>query len=298
MKHIFINDRKKMVDSSSLSLSLRGNVLPIDFVPSPSSVIIGRAKECKEASGNKRLRVIATAYLNKYSNAINRSVKSQVVSEIVDMVRKMCPQGAFIKQVGRVEDGTTMWVEASESAAREKVGYVFRDLLSDQYRSSSKSKSLSRLKRQRYDGNNDEISPLAIISLMDTPEPSTPSISQLQQLQELNQPQRFMQPQLNQPLMNHHHVNNMVEPAQIQPLDLMNFAGYDGTLSSLQPFLKRSDDFSSMNSASAAFFGNLPTTSTYRRNSLFEPTPIMHVPATRRKSELAWMEMMGSTLFD
>jgi hypothetical protein len=125
-----------------------GNLLPLDFVPSQYSVIIGRAKECKDASGNKLLRILATSYLSKYSNAINRCVKSQVVSDIVALVRVASPEGAFIKKIGR-EDGGTGWIEVSESGAREKIGYVFRDLLSDQYRSSSKSKSLNRQKRQR-----------------------------------------------------------------------------------------------------------------------------------------------------
>jgi hypothetical protein len=43
------------------------------------------------------------------------------------------------------------WYAVDDLTAREKVGYVFRDLLSDQYRSSSKSKvarRLSELKRQ------------------------------------------------------------------------------------------------------------------------------------------------------
>jgi len=131
-----------MIDPCSKS----NKQLPEDFTPSPHSVIIGRAKECKQAVGNKRLRILCSSFLSKYSTAINRSVKSQVVSEIVSMVRDACPIGAFIKKVGQGDD--CIWVEVNESTAREKVGYVFRDLLSDQYRSSSKSKAAKRQRDQ------------------------------------------------------------------------------------------------------------------------------------------------------
>ena len=140
-----------MIDTPSNKSHPAPTELPRDFVPSPYSVIIGRAKECKSSPGNRRLRIMATAYLTQYASAINRSVKSQVVSHICSMVRQACGAqgGAFIKKMGKAQDGSTIWVEVSESAAREKIGYVFRDLLCDHYRSSSKSKSMSRLRRQR-----------------------------------------------------------------------------------------------------------------------------------------------------
>lgn len=117
-------------------------ILPADYTPSQHSVIIGRSRDAKEAIGNKRLRVLVQSFLPQYSQAINRNVKSHVVSQIVDMVRDACPVGAFIKKVGQ------FWVEVDDSVAREKVGYTFRDLLCDQYRSSSKSKALKRQKDQ------------------------------------------------------------------------------------------------------------------------------------------------------
>jgi hypothetical protein len=166
-----------MIEITSPRPNSPGNLLPLDFVPSQYSVIIGRAKECKEASGNKLLRILATSYLSKYSNAINRCVKSQVVSDIVALVRVACPEGAFIKKIGK-EDGGTGWIEVSESGAREKVGYVFRDLLSDQYRSSSKSKSLNRQKRQRKQAQQGIPSPdqwnLAVTPI---PDPTSSSLT-------------------------------------------------------------------------------------------------------------------------
>jgi hypothetical protein len=113
--------------------------LPLEFEPTPYSVIIGRGKSFNDAVGNQRLRVIATSFLSKYTKATTKNEKTQIVSNIVDMVQVACPRGAaFIKLVnGR-------WWQVDTLTAREKVGYVLRDLLSDKYKSSSKAKVAKR----------------------------------------------------------------------------------------------------------------------------------------------------------
>jgi hypothetical protein len=102
-------------------------------------VIIGRGKSFNDAVGNQRLRVIATSFLSKYTKATTKNEKTLIVSNIVDMVQVACPRGAaFIKLVnGR-------WWQVDTLTAREKVGYVLRDLLSDKYKSSSKAKVAKR----------------------------------------------------------------------------------------------------------------------------------------------------------
>jgi hypothetical protein len=117
----------------------REKSLPQDFQPKPYSIIIGRGKESKGVFGNHRLRVLATSFLPKYSAASNKGSKSKIVSSIVRIIRDACPTGAFIR-LGK--DGR--WDEVDDAVAREKVGYTFRELLSDRYRSSSKSKVARR----------------------------------------------------------------------------------------------------------------------------------------------------------
>ena len=96
--------------------------LPDHFEPSPYSVLIGRGKACTEATGNKRLKVIVSTFLDEYSRAAeSRIEKSIIVSKIIDMVRDATPQGAFVKQ----EDG--IWWEVSDHVARERVGSMLRD---------------------------------------------------------------------------------------------------------------------------------------------------------------------------
>jgi hypothetical protein len=120
------------------------SALPEDFVPQPYSVHIGRGKICAEATGNRRLRVIASSFLEEYKAASTKIEKSVIVSKIVDVIQDACPVGAFVKY----QDGR--WWEVGDFTAREKVGSMLRDYLSDKYRSSSKAK-LARRKKARQD---------------------------------------------------------------------------------------------------------------------------------------------------
>jgi hypothetical protein len=115
--------------------------LPLEFQPEPYSVIIGRGKKIQESVGNLRLKVLASTFLARYSGAHTKIEKTQVVSDIVRTIRSACPIGSFIKFTNG------QWWEVDDPTAREKVGYALRDLLSDKYRSSSKSK-VARRKEQ------------------------------------------------------------------------------------------------------------------------------------------------------
>jgi len=91
--------------------------------------------------GNKRLHVIAQSFLIKYQNG-DKKCKSEIVKEIIGMIYEACKggRGAFVKH----DKKKNQWYEMDYAVAREKVGYVFRDLLADQYKSSSKSKVARR----------------------------------------------------------------------------------------------------------------------------------------------------------
>jgi hypothetical protein len=125
--------------------------LPLDFKPASYTVIVGRGRESKENIGNKRLRVLAANCLPKYSNATDKRTKTRIVSSLVSMVRD-APGGAFVKHG---KDGR--WYEVNDAVAREKVGYTFRDLLSDRYRSSSKSKVARRIQEEERRAGRDSV---------------------------------------------------------------------------------------------------------------------------------------------
>lgn len=122
--------------------------LPSDFEPLPYSVLIGRGKQAAEAIGTRRLKVIASRFLAEYANASSRIEKSVIVSKIIDIVQDACPVGAFIK----FEE--SHWWEVSDSIARERVGSLLRDLLHDNYKSSSKAKLARRKKRKEEQSTN------------------------------------------------------------------------------------------------------------------------------------------------
>ena len=114
-------------------------ILPTYFKPGPYSVIIGRGKECRGNIGNRRLRVLASRFLEKYADAPNKATKSRIVATIVTMMREACPLGAFVRLRA---DGR--WYEVKEAVASEKVGYTMRELLGEMYKSSSRSRVLKR----------------------------------------------------------------------------------------------------------------------------------------------------------
>jgi hypothetical protein len=119
-------------------------LLPEDFQPTPYSVICGRGRMCKTSIGNRRLEVIASMFVGRYSELSRKEDKTKIVSQILRMVKQACPkeQYAFVKYC----DGR--WWEVETLIAREKIGAVLRDCLHSKYRSSTKSK-LERRKAKK-----------------------------------------------------------------------------------------------------------------------------------------------------
>ena len=119
--------------------------LPKNFTPGPYSVICGRGRQVSKAIGNRRLGVLAQIFLPKYSTATRKDEKTSIVSQIVQIVRQANdnPAYAFVRHA----DG--QWWQVENLNAREKVGTVLRDMLSEKYRSSTKSK-LARRKERTY----------------------------------------------------------------------------------------------------------------------------------------------------
>mmetsp|Transcript_43561 Transcript_43561/g.105612 ORF Transcript_43561/g.105612 Transcript_43561/m.105612 type:complete len:607 (-) Transcript_43561:141-1961(-) len=135
-----------MTSSSPVSVGKTASrPLPKDFVPNDYSVIVGRGKKVRQSAGNLHLRTLCSTYLSQYSDAMNnKPVKTEIVNSIISIIRAVCPdggRGAFIK----MKDG--VWCEVSDRVAREKVGYVFRDLLHDRYESSAQSKAAKKNRR-------------------------------------------------------------------------------------------------------------------------------------------------------
>ena len=135
-----VQNRAAVADNSKIDNMVP---LPSDFSPSPYSVILGRGKKCFGSTGNRRLQVTVSMFLERYSAAATRDEKSEIVGIIKKTVEAACPggRGAFIRFLhGR-------WWEVEDSLAREKIGATLRDALHEKYQSSTKAKLEKRRTR-------------------------------------------------------------------------------------------------------------------------------------------------------
>lgn len=117
-------------DDSSLKMpvSKKNNAkktrMSANYVPPKTAVICGRGKACTSNPGNRKLRSLIKEYLQAYGKATNKVEKTEIVSNIMDSIKKDCgEEAAFVKK----EEGT--WWEVDDAFAREKIGCIFRDSL-------------------------------------------------------------------------------------------------------------------------------------------------------------------------
>jgi hypothetical protein len=137
-----VTSEEMNVSELSASTSRTGrSQLGVDFQPSDSSVICGRGKASYDHTGNNRLRLLASKFVEDYSQASRKLEKSAIVAYIVAVVRQ--DGGCFCKR----EKGA--WFEVGDYHAREKVSALFRDKLHTRYLSSSKVKIARRRARAK-----------------------------------------------------------------------------------------------------------------------------------------------------
>lgn len=120
------------------------------FEPGNNAVICGRGKACSESPGNLKLRRVIESFLQSYATAVTKGQKSAIVSSIMSIVQET-EGGLFVKH----EEGE--WWEVEDGYAREKIGYMLRDVLHTKYRSSTKAKEARKKITPRFSlrGDND-----------------------------------------------------------------------------------------------------------------------------------------------
>jgi hypothetical protein len=123
---------QRRYSTESSTSSFNKTQLRVEFQPCDYSVVCGRGKDTFNHGGNKRFRILASMFIEEYSQADSKVAKSAIVSKILGVIRQA--GGVFCKY----ESGA--WFDVGEHCAREKVSALLRDLLHTQYRSSAKSK--------------------------------------------------------------------------------------------------------------------------------------------------------------
>ncbi|CAB9514988.1 Nitrilase family, member 2 [Seminavis robusta] len=157
-------------------------ILPKDFEPSDTDVVIGRGKRARTHGGNQRLRGLIEFMIPEYSAAgSNKDEKSYIIKEIVTQIRKSSPDGGFVK----FDKSKNRWYEVGDFLAREKISQTFRDAMGDSYSSSNPYKRKRRSFEKKHNAILDIIkrrrgsSPTSVLqsgasspSSPNTPEPA------------------------------------------------------------------------------------------------------------------------------
>ena len=116
-------------------------MLDSNFTPGEKDVLVARGKVCYRHSGNQRLSKLVKSVLSTYSDPkVSKKGKTELIQSIVASIRESSPDGGFVK----FDETTGRWYEVGNKLAREKVSQTFRDCLTDNYRSSTTSKTLRR----------------------------------------------------------------------------------------------------------------------------------------------------------
>lgn len=134
--------------------------LPSSFVLTDADVFCAKGKKAKAHPGNKILTSLIHSHLVEYAEAGTRLEKSFVVSKIIKVIKNK--GGSFVRIVNET------YFDIGGRNAREKVGQALRDLLHDQYRSSTRAKACIR--RSRIESSES----LTTACLIDTSDGSRP----------------------------------------------------------------------------------------------------------------------------
>jgi hypothetical protein len=130
--------------TSSNSLLHSMTLLPPTFQPGPYDVLCGRGRACKDAPGNKAYREIIMNQLQVYADSMTKLAKGQIISNIMDQIKRQCHAYHKDKVGGFVKQNNGRWYDVGDFLAREKTSQCFRDALAALYSSSAQSKYLRR----------------------------------------------------------------------------------------------------------------------------------------------------------
>jgi hypothetical protein len=95
--------------------------LPDGFKPSDCDVICGDGINTSSHVGNGRFAALVATNLKAYSRAKTKTEQTRVVSFVVDRMRRLSPNGCFVK----INPKTGKWMTVDDGSARDKVELAF-----------------------------------------------------------------------------------------------------------------------------------------------------------------------------
>jgi len=117
---------------------------PANFEPRSIDVIVGKGMNCYNHIGNKMLRnTIVASRLVEYARTTSKKEKSDVVSSILELVRKN--GGSFVKK----DYDTGLWYDAEPFLARDKISQTIRNSL----RLNNKKSKVNKRSREHQQCN-------------------------------------------------------------------------------------------------------------------------------------------------
>ena len=119
--------------------SKTARLLPADYIPGRSTVVVAKGNVAAQALGNSALRNLIQKHASAYTMAGNKRGKTKIVYNILEQVKDLNPNG-----VGFVKLHQGRWFESSDNGARDIITARFRDALCHQYKSSTKCKVIRR----------------------------------------------------------------------------------------------------------------------------------------------------------
>jgi hypothetical protein len=122
--------------------------------PLQNDVICARGRTYWDHPGNQFYRKLISLAKKQYSKAPNRSLKTLIVTEIINHIHKT--NGRFVKKVSH--KGGHRWAECNTNFVREKVTQSLRDGLSFKYSSSTSRKRERKIQtRETFQADIDRI---------------------------------------------------------------------------------------------------------------------------------------------
>jgi hypothetical protein len=73
-------------------------LLPLEYKLGDDDVICGRGSRCFNHTGNKKFRKLVEEHLERYANTTCKFDKTNIICEIVNIVRQYTPNGGFVKK--------------------------------------------------------------------------------------------------------------------------------------------------------------------------------------------------------